>query len=255
MIDTHYQGPATNGNGAVPVTRSLQTLKAKLTATLTTDATAPANNSTIVIGNKTYTFKSSLTPTEGEVLIGGTVAAAYANLASAINHTGTPDTDYKCALANPNVTAVATATTVVVSLIRSGNTGVSIALSQAGTSHSTWDTAALVPGITTTAGDRVLLKTNGASVLNPLFVELLEVQDVAFDGTSPVVSIVSVNVDGTGSEVNEFVIGDLSAGQAPKTRMITKDKTYSVRYTAATGSPTTGNIYSMARVVGPGTTS
>lgn len=73
-------------------------------ATLTLSG-AVSNNDTVTIGNKTYTFKTALTPTEGEVLIGGSAAIALDNLKSAVNHTGTPDTDYSCAAAHTQVNA------------------------------------------------------------------------------------------------------------------------------------------------------
>ncbi len=74
--------------------------------TLTYDnVSGPSDGDTVVIGIKTYTFKTTLTPTEGQVLLNGGGDAALLNLIRAINHTGTPDTDYKCAAANTQVTA------------------------------------------------------------------------------------------------------------------------------------------------------
>lgn len=73
--------------------------------TLTSDGTAPSDGDAVTIGGKTYTFKTALTPTEGEVLIGASAAAALDNLKSAVNHEGTPDTDYSCAEAHPDVEA------------------------------------------------------------------------------------------------------------------------------------------------------
>lgn len=79
-------------------------------ATLTSNGTNVSNNDTVTIGNKTYTFKTSLTPTEGEVLIGADADASLLNLIRAINHTGTPDTDYKCAAAHTQVSAASSVT-------------------------------------------------------------------------------------------------------------------------------------------------
>ena len=79
-------------------------------ATLTSNGTNVTNNDTVTIGNKTYTFKTALTPTEGEVLRGADSNASLLNLIRAINHTGTPDTDYKCAAAHTQVTAAAAVT-------------------------------------------------------------------------------------------------------------------------------------------------
>lgn len=105
-----------------------------------------------------------------------------------------------------------------------------------------------------TANQRVLLKTTGASVTTPLLIELLQIQKTAFNGTSPQVAIISTNLDGSGS-ANELVIADITPGQPFKSFLIYADKIYYVRYTAATGSPTAGEIFSLARVQGLGPTS
>lgn len=96
-------------------------------ATLTSDATAPSDGDTVTLGvgagEKVYTFKTSLTPTEGEVLINTTAANALINLARAVNHTGTPDTDYKCAAAHTQVAAgTPTATTLLFTSLTVGTT-------------------------------------------------------------------------------------------------------------------------------------
>ncbi|MHA1481884.1 MAG: hypothetical protein ACTSQA_00415 [Candidatus Heimdallarchaeaceae archaeon] len=71
--------------------------------TLTSDATAPADGDTVTIGTKVYTYKTTLTPVEGEVLIGVSAATALDNILAAVNHTGTAGTDYSCAAANATV--------------------------------------------------------------------------------------------------------------------------------------------------------
>ena len=75
------------------------------TITLTSNGTTPPDGVTVTLGNKVYTAKTALAPTEGEVLIGGTAAAFLDNLKAAVNHTGTPDTDYSCAAAHTQITA------------------------------------------------------------------------------------------------------------------------------------------------------
>lgn len=77
---------------------------------LASDNTNVSDGDTVLIGTKTYTFKGTLTPTEGQVLIGGDADASLLNLIRAINHTGTPNTDYKCAAANTQVTAASSVT-------------------------------------------------------------------------------------------------------------------------------------------------
>lgn len=100
---------------------------------------------------------------------------------------------------------------------------------------------------------RLLLRTTGASATNPLLVELLQVQKTAFNGTAPQVAIVSENLDGTGA-ATERNIAAIVAGQSFDSRLIYVDKNYYVVYTLATGSPTTGEIFSMAKVAGLGPT-
>ena len=110
---------------------------------ITSDATAPSDTDTVTIDTKVYTFKTVLTPVEGEILIGASAAAALDNLKSAINHTGTPDTDYKCAAVHPTVTATTnTNTTQLVAAKIKGVAGNSIALAEAST-HLTVDAAVL----------------------------------------------------------------------------------------------------------------
>lgn len=260
-MDTHFVGPAVNGYGATAVQRALQTIFGKATGTLTSDATAPANNSTVTIGGTTYTFKTAITAAAGDVLIGGSAAAALTNLKSAINHTGTPGTDYAAATPiDPNVVAgTLTATTLFVTAIVGNGAGNLIVTTQAGTSHTTWGATTLTGGfgIPTASGAgarRLLLRTQGAKFTQPLLVGLLQVQVTAFDGTAPEVAIISENLDGTGT-TTERNIAAIVTGQGFYTRLITVDKNYYVQYTAATGSPTVGEIWSFARVAGIGYTS
>lgn len=94
------------------------------TSTLTSNGTAPADGSTVTIGTKVYTFKTTLGTTEGQVLIGGSAANALANLKKALNAdtadgTHPSNTKYYCAAANADVTggAVDSTTLVVTSRI------------------------------------------------------------------------------------------------------------------------------------------
>jgi hypothetical protein len=77
------------------------------TFTLTDFATSATGQdaSEVEINGKTYTFRTVLTPVEGEVLIGPNADASMTNLKNAINHTGTPSTDYECAAQHPDVAA------------------------------------------------------------------------------------------------------------------------------------------------------
>lgn len=117
------------------------------TGTLTSDNTAPSDGDTVTIGTKVYTFKTALTPTEGQVLINSTADAALLNLIRAINHTGTPGTDYQCAAANAFVSAASSVTShaFAVTALQPGPTGNSIATTET-SAHLSWGSATLTGG-------------------------------------------------------------------------------------------------------------
>jgi hypothetical protein len=94
----------------------------------------PANGDTVTIDGKVYTFRTTLTPTEGEVLING-LNGSGANISAAIDHTGTPGTDYSCAAAHPTMEGFLTVEEAEVSFSRTiaakaaGVTGIEISYS------------------------------------------------------------------------------------------------------------------------------
>lgn len=119
------------------------------TGTLTSDNTNVANTETVTIGAKVYTFKTALTPTEGEVLIGADADASLLNLIRAINHGATDGTNYKAAAANANVSA-ATAVTSHAFLLTAKAVGV------AGQVATTETSAHLAFGAATLTGGQLL---------------------------------------------------------------------------------------------------
>lgn len=111
------------------------------------------DTNTVTLGTKVYTFKTALTPTEGEVLIGANDTAALLNLKNAILHAGTPDTDYKCAVAHPTVTSISSdATTLIVEARTKGIIGNTIVSTETG-GDLAWDGATL--GTTVAGSDGV----------------------------------------------------------------------------------------------------
>lgn len=124
----------------------------------TAGATAPADGNTVTIAGKVYTFKTTLSTApavEGEVLIGSTsnAAAALDNLKSAINHTGTPGTDYTCAAAHPMALATTnTNTAQTVEPLLAGVDG-NFATIATSTTGGAWNLAAIAGGIDGTVGD------------------------------------------------------------------------------------------------------
>jgi len=121
------------------------------TGTLTSGGTIPADGSSVVVGNKTYTFKTTLGTTEGNVLIEGSAANALVNLKAAINHSGTAfpsNTKYYCAAAHTQVqaTTLTSASLVVVALA----VGIPYAVSASSTpdSYMTWGATTLTYAVT-----------------------------------------------------------------------------------------------------------
>jgi len=126
------------------------------TGTITSDATDPSDGDSVTIGSKIYTFKTTLTPTDGEVLIGISAATALDNLRAAINHTGTPGTDYSCAEAHPTVIATTnTDTTQIVAAITKGVSGNSIVTTEL-SSHLAWGHATLTGGADGTVSSKLI---------------------------------------------------------------------------------------------------
>lgn len=114
--------------------------------TLTSTAN-PAAADTVSVGGKTYTFQSTLTDSDGNVLIGADAEATLANLYNAINLSGTAGTDYAASMTlNEKVEATSkSATTVVVKAKVPGSIGNHIPSTEASTALS-WGGATLASG-------------------------------------------------------------------------------------------------------------
>lgn len=123
------------------------------TQTVTSDNTNVSNNDTVTVNGKSYTFKTSLTPAEGEVLIGGSADASLTNLAHAINGTGgTAGTDYQVAAAHPTVGAGTVSSHVItLTALAKGAAGNALTLTKSAT-HLTVGGATLSGGINGTTG-------------------------------------------------------------------------------------------------------
>lgn len=132
--------------------------------TLTSDATAPADGDTVTIDGSVYTFKTALTATANQVLIGGTAATALANLKKAINLAGVAGTDYGTGTAvHPTVSAgTLTSTTLQVTAKTSGTAGNAIATTET-SAHLSWSAATLAGGF---AAGTVLLDPSVAATLS-----------------------------------------------------------------------------------------
>lgn len=118
----------------------------KATGTLTLTANA-GNNETVVIGGKTYTFQTSLTNSDGNVLIGGSASASLDNLIAAINLGAGSGSLYAAATtANDDVSAAAGAgDTMVVTALTGGTPGNDVTTTETMTNGS-WGGATLSGG-------------------------------------------------------------------------------------------------------------
>lgn len=106
----------------------------------------PANGETVTIGSKVYTYQTVLTDVDGNVLIGATMADSIANLAAAINLGAGSGVAYAASTtANGDVTAVASATTLVVGALVAGEDGNAIATSET-VANASWGGATLSGG-------------------------------------------------------------------------------------------------------------
>ena len=96
----------------------------KASGTLTLDAVA-ANTETVTIAGKVYTFQTSLTDSDGNVLIGADAAASIVNLSRAIDLGAGSGTLYAASMTkNADVTVrSSTATTLVVESRVTGTVG------------------------------------------------------------------------------------------------------------------------------------
>lgn len=138
------------------------------TATLTASGVF-TNTQTVVIGGKTYTTQTSLTNSDGNVLIGADAAATLQNLYDAINLTGTAGTQYAAAMTiNPEVKATAvTATTLVCTAKTPGSVGNLIATTETQT-NAAWGGSVMASGAGTVgdwASSAIALTDFGAEAL------------------------------------------------------------------------------------------
>lgn len=120
------------------------------TGVLTSDGTNVSDGDTVTVGSKTYTFKTTLTPSEGEVLMGPTADLSLQNFAFALNHDrATAGVNYQAAAANADVSAGSInshALTVTARVV-----GSSSVASTETSSHLSWGASTLAGGTSTLA--------------------------------------------------------------------------------------------------------
>lgn len=120
-----------------------------------------ANGNTFTINGKTYTFQTSLTNSDGNVLIGGSATASIANLVAAITLGAGSGTTYAAATTAPsNVTGAVNGTTATVADITAtavGTAGNSYTLAKSGTNLA-------ISGATLSGGVAISGSRSGATL-------------------------------------------------------------------------------------------
>jgi len=133
------------GTAEVPVNGVLAAL-VSATATLTSDGTDFAAAEAVVLGSKTYIFRVA-PAIEGDVLIAGTAAGSLDNIQSAVNHTGTPGTDYVCALPHPDIIATTNAATTQLFVAKIPGTGGNALASTESCGHAAFASTVFLGGL------------------------------------------------------------------------------------------------------------
>lgn len=162
-VDTTSASGITAGNVRV-------NLSGGSTATAVGTLTSSGNftdTQTVTIGSKVYTFQTTLTNVDGNVLIGADRTASHANLKAAINLEAGAGTTYATAMTlHPTVTATsATATTTVVAAKIPGTVGNAIATTETQTNAS-WGGSTLASGVDPTAGETTTALNTAINAVN-----------------------------------------------------------------------------------------
>ena len=138
----------------------------KATATITSTGVNVTADDTVTINGKVYKFVAAPTD-EGDVDIGLTAEGTLANLFYAINHTGTPNTDYKCAAVHPTVIGKSvTATVLTLEAVTGGVGGNALTLVKSAATLSVSGAGFLTGGITISAEGDVLMGAGGNAAAN-----------------------------------------------------------------------------------------
>lgn len=114
-----------------------------------TSAGNPANNETVTIGSRVYTFKTTLTGAADEVLIGGSASASLDNLKAAVNGAAGGGTTYGTGtVAHADIVAgLKTATTIVFVARLAGTAGNSLASTETSATALSFGAATLLGGL------------------------------------------------------------------------------------------------------------
>jgi len=175
----------------------------------------PLNNETVVIDAKTYTFQTTLTDVDGNVLIGAAATNSIDNLIAAITLGAGAGTTYATSTTlHPTVTAAAGAgDTMDATAKLAGTAGNSLATTETLTNGS-WGNATLTGGVTSnnlTAASHGISEGEGAyrlttagtlpgglALLQDYWVTVVDTNTVALKTGSPAGVIATITTEGSG---------------------------------------------------------
>lgn len=177
--DTYTVGAQTIGG---TITDVLGAVAATQTLTLTDN---PTDTETVTINSKVYTFKTTLTNTDGFVKIGATKELSLENLAKAINLGEGAGTDYAAATTvHANVTAKDIDATLVITAKVAGTAANSFGTTET-LANGSWGASTMAGGAAASASSRVVSSGVAAAVvaLNiPVgVIESVEFSEEAYD--------------------------------------------------------------------------
>lgn len=184
--------------------------------TLTSNNTNVTAGDTVLIGNKTYTFQASLTPLEGEVLRGGSADASLLNLIRAINHTGTPGTDYSCAAAHTQVSAAASVTAHAFAITALLNVPASLAIATTTPIGATlsWGAVTLATPLSASTARLISAQNNYGTafdVKQAIGAEVFDFYGTAKSELMGGVSTLNMHMTSTGTTLDQIYAGIIDA--------------------------------------------
>jgi len=222
---------------------------------ITSDATAPANDSVVVIGDRTYTYKTTLTGAADEVLIGASAATALDNLKSAINATAGAGTTYGTGtVEHADVVATDNTDTTQKIVAKTSGTAANSLATTTDDAHLSWEDTTLGGGtgssVTGVAGETVVI--NGTTytfedVLTEDYTDAVANQiHFGADSAAALDNLKHV-VNGTGTEGTDYSTGSTQPDDVEAT---TNSDTTQVFKAQTLG--TAGNAYEVSDTLSNG---
>jgi hypothetical protein len=159
----------------------------KATGTLTMNTEQPHDGDTVIMGNTTYTFKTALTPTAGQVLIDDTTEHSMDNLIAAVSGGAGEGTKYATGTLSQGAVVVTKANADSMLVTYGTFSFLGNQYDTAGTAtHATWGAATLTGGIDPQAANDVLIGADAQASIDNLVLAITAGVDTSKYGTGTV---------------------------------------------------------------------